>query len=1124
MLSSVLAYQASSQTTQYYDNNGTGTPTSGNWDNTTANWATSSTLTASTGTFTNGNFAAFAGGSTTISALTIAVPGAITCEGIGDGEPSGAAVTTLTFSGAGSINFPTGAWNIDCGASANDIVIDVPITGPGGIIQHNSGSLSLYGNNTYSGGTTETGDQIIYYNNNNSFGTGIITNYGGNAIFLTTNLASDVVTITNPFYMNIGSGSIWDFGNGNTICSGPDYLYSTTQLKNNGASGTALIMSGPISSVGGAYGLDLETPSGGTMTLSGANTYTGPTAIGDAGTATVYVSSINSVSSPAQQASSSLGKPSSIPNGIITIGNAGYTGTLIYTGPGETTDRNIDLGGTTGGAVLEMDGAGPLVINGYVGVGSGDNGAKTFTLQGSSTAANTIAGSISNSTSATSFTKAQAGSWTLTGTNRFTGTLTISAGTLTIGGSGDLGGGSFAGAFSDAGTFNYNSSAGQTLSGALSGTGAFNVGAPAGTSVTLSDSSSTFTGLYTINSGTLAISADTDLGTAPSTALTNDITLNGGPGASFRVAASALTINANRGIYLGANGGSFQIASGDTCTYNGIISGIGQFQNGQNSSTGLGTLVLGGSEAYTNTTVLALGTLRLSASASIGNSSGILFSNSPTLDVSAFSAFALSTTNTVTVIGASNTPTAPATILGAASGTVNFGSQTVNLSYAPSLTNGDALHSVLTVSQSSLVLDGNTFNVTNASGSTLDVGDYALVQCTNGFNITSPLTLNYIGNLAPNTTPTLTVISNNLVLQVVPAAGYANSTFTNQSPYPSQSWVYGTPSFNVYGEIVGATGTYAAQNETVTIVIPNVSTNTTTIFDNNGDFAATIPLNTVPVGTYAVTLSYAGPTQAPALDTSIGLTITKAGVTVTAAPQTKIYGQTLPSGTGQTAFTATGLQNGETIGSVTLTFSGTPAGNTATAGTNNYGITPSAATGGTFTAGNYSITYVTNILSVSQLPVGLMGTRVYDGTATATYSILSITNIVSGDTVSLASGNATLASSAPGPEPIISTALTLSGARDTNYTTIGAAGVVTVTVNASSTNVVFSATNGQMTLSWPLDHTGWELQAQTNSDLTVGLTTTNWVDVTGSTTTNLVNIPINVTNGSVFYRLVYPPQ
>lgn len=75
-------------------------------------------------------------------------------------------------------------------------------------------------------------------------------------------------------------------------------------------------------------------------------------------------------------------------------------------------------------------------------------------------------------------------------------------------------------------------------------------------------------------------------------------------------------------------------------------------------------------------------------------------------------------------------------------------------------------------------------------------------------------------------------------------------------------------------------------------------------------------------------------------------------------------------------------------------------------------------------------------------------------------------------------------------------------------------------VNLNPTNVMFTVTNGLLTLRWPSDHTGWQLQAQTNS-LSAGIST-NWVDVAGSTTTNQVTFPINVSNGSVFYRLSAP--
>jgi len=75
-----------------------------------------------------------------------------------------------------------------------------------------------------------------------------------------------------------------------------------------------------------------------------------------------------------------------------------------------------------------------------------------------------------------------------------------------------------------------------------------------------------------------------------------------------------------------------------------------------------------------------------------------------------------------------------------------------------------------------------------------------------------------------------------------------------------------------------------------------------------------------------------------------------------------------------------------------------------------------------------------------------------------------------------------------------------------------------VATNSTSLSYTFGGTN--LTFSWPQDHTGWQLQVQTNS-LSVGLGT-NWVIVAGSAATNQITVPVVVTNGSVFYRLVYP--
>jgi hypothetical protein len=70
------------------------------------------------------------------------------------------------------------------------------------------------------------------------------------------------------------------------------------------------------------------------------------------------------------------------------------------------------------------------------------------------------------------------------------------------------------------------------------------------------------------------------------------------------------------------------------------------------------------------------------------------------------------------------------------------------------------------------------------------------------------------------------------------------------------------------------------------------------------------------------------------------------------------------------------------------------------------------------------------------------------------------------------------------------------------------------------TQLGFVAAGNQFQLNWPVDHTGWQLQSQTNS-VAVGLST-NWVNVTGSTQTNQMTVPVNTTNGAVFFRLVRP--
>jgi hypothetical protein len=75
-------------------------------------------------------------------------------------------------------------------------------------------------------------------------------------------------------------------------------------------------------------------------------------------------------------------------------------------------------------------------------------------------------------------------------------------------------------------------------------------------------------------------------------------------------------------------------------------------------------------------------------------------------------------------------------------------------------------------------------------------------------------------------------------------------------------------------------------------------------------------------------------------------------------------------------------------------------------------------------------------------------------------------------------------------------------------------------VSFAQPQITYTSTATQVQLTWPADHTGYRLLTQTNAP-GVGLTT-NWVTVPGSTNNNTLIFPIDGTQGSVFFRLVYP--
>jgi hypothetical protein len=97
------------------------------------------------------------------------------------------------------------------------------------------------------------------------------------------------------------------------------------------------------------------------------------------------------------------------------------------------------------------------------------------------------------------------------------------------------------------------------------------------------------------------------------------------------------------------------------------------------------------------------------------------------------------------------------------------------------------------------------------------------------------------------------------------------------------------------------------------------------------------------------------------------LTVDPAAVTVTADNRVKIYGQAYAFA--GTEFTSSGLQNGETIGSVSLSSAGAPA--TANVLGSPYAIAISTAAGGTFNPANYTITYAPGLFTVNPMTLNL---------------------------------------------------------------------------------------------------------------------------------------------------------
>jgi gliding motility-associated-like protein len=291
----------------------------------------------------------------------------------------------------------------------------------------------------------------------------------------------------------------------------------------------------------------------------------------------------------------------------------------------------------------------------------------------------------------------------------------------------------------------------------------------------------------------------------------------------------------------------------------------------------------------------------------------------------------------------------------------------------------------------------------------------------------------------------ITYIAGNIV---VAAAVPAITTSGTLQPLTT---VYGTPSsptsFTVSGSNLTA-GIFVTPPAGFEVSADNVTFSNAITVGSAGT-VTTIPVyirlkQTTFVGSYQgnIALTSAGATAASQIVPTS--TVTPAPLLLTANDITKIYGNILTAGTGSTAFVAMGLKNAETVGSITVAY-GTGAAAGANAGTYAGSVIPSVVTGGTFTAGNYTVTYQAGNITVTPAPLTVTAdnkSKIY-GDANP---ILSITyaGFVNGDSAAQLTTQPIITTTATQTSVVGQYPITISDATSTNYTITYINAVLTV--------------------------------------------------------------------------------
>src|SRR5208337_2435513 len=217
-------------------------------------------------------------------------------------------------------------------------------------------------------------------------------------------------------------------------------------------------------------------------------------------------------------------------------------------------------------------------------------------------------------------------------------------------------------------------------------------------------------------------------------------------------------------------------------------------------------------------------------------------------------------------------------------------------------------------------------------------------------------------------------------------------------------------------------------------------------------------------GVYAITASGAADSDYTISYVGGTLTVTAAGLTITAVNQTKVYGAALPTLTASYS----GFVNGDTSASLTTqpTLTTTATASSHVSGSP-YTITASGAVDS-----DYAFTYVAGSLSVTAVPLTITANNQTKSYGAALPSLTaSYSGFVNGDSSASLTTKPTLTTTATASSRVGTYAITASGAVDPNYTISYVGGTLTVataslTITAVNQTKVYGAALPTLTASY----------------------------------------------------------